>query len=69
MKKWIVSIVLLVLALVALYMVIGQKAADEGAKTITTHQGFVDDARKSVDEVNKSASKTDDALKSIDGTK
>ena len=69
MKKWIVSMLLLVLALVALYLTIGRKAADEGVKAVTTYQGFADDARKSVDELNKSTRKTDDALKSIDDKK
>jgi hypothetical protein len=67
MKKWIIPILVLALALAALYMVIGKKAADEGVKAVNTYQGFATDAQKSVDELNKSAKQTEDALKSING--
>jgi hypothetical protein len=69
MKKWIIAILVLAAALAALYMVIGRKAATEGAATVNEYQGFVNDAQNSVDQANKSTQQTEDALKGISGKK
>ena len=69
MKKWFISLFILAAALAALYMTIGRKAGNEGAAAVNNYQGLVNDAQKSVNDLNNTTKQTEDALKGVAGRK